>query len=64
VTVWTLFWGTLSAPSGLPAASGRSRFGGSIYSYAGSHGCINLPREKAAELFDLVNVGDKVNIHW
>ena len=49
---------------GLHDASWRSRFGGSIYSYAGSHGCINLPREKAAELFDLVNVGDKVNIHW
>ena len=61
VNYWMPFLGNAY---GLHDASWRSRFGGSIYSYAGSHGCINLPREKAAELFDLVNVGDKVNIHW
>lgn len=48
---------------GLHDASWRSSFGGTIYQYAGSHGCINLPSAKAAELYNIVNVGDKVYVH-
>ena len=35
----------------------RDAFGGHIYYTNGSHGCINLPLEKAAALFDIVYDG-------
>ncbi len=44
-------------------ASWRSRFGGTIYEGNGSHGCVNLPVDKAAELFNLCSVGDVVVVH-
>lgn len=44
-------------------ASWRSSFGGSIYMTNGSHGCVNLPPDKAAELFNLTKVGDVVTVH-
>ena len=34
--------------------TGASKFGGSIYKYAGSHGCINLPPEVAKVVFENV----------
>lgn len=45
-------------------ASWRGSFGGSIYVYNGSHGCVNLPSGKAAELYNLCQVGDVVVVHW
>ena len=33
------------------------------YLSVGSHGCINLPPSKAAELYDMINVGDCVVVH-
>lgn len=33
------------------------------YKSVGSHGCVNLPPDKAAELFNLVKVGDCVIVH-
>ena len=41
----------------------RSRYGGDIYKTNGSHGCINLPQKKAAELFGIISVGDNVVVH-
>jgi lipoprotein-anchoring transpeptidase ErfK/SrfK len=41
----------------------RSSFGGTIYQGNGSHGCINLPSEKASELCELIQVGDVVVVH-
>lgn len=35
----------------------RSAYGGEIYKTSGSHGCINLPLEKAEELFNIVDIG-------
>lgn len=40
---------------GLHDAYWRSRFGGSIYTYSGSHGCINLPKDFAKRLYDSVD---------
>lgn len=48
---------------GLHDASWRSSFGGSIYVYNGSHGCVNLPSSAAAELYELIEVGCPVLIH-
>lgn len=39
---------------GLHDAGWRSSFGGSIYTYSGSHGCINLPKSFAYALYDEV----------
>lgn len=44
-------------------ASWRSSFGGTIYQSNGSHGCINLPVDKAKELYGLCKVGDVVVVH-
>ena len=51
---------------GLHDAWWQDSFGGSLYEDAshGSGGCINLPSDKAAELYDLVRVGDVVVTHW
>lgn len=40
----------------------RSRFGGNIYTYNGSHGCINLPTAFALKLADKITVGNTMVI--
>lgn len=51
---------------GLHDATWRSEdeFGGSTYASEGSHGCVNLPYDKAAELYGLIHLGDAVHIHF
>ncbi|MBP3893409.1 MAG: L,D-transpeptidase/peptidoglycan binding protein [Atopobiaceae bacterium] len=44
-------------------ADWRGSFGGDIYTYSGSHGCVNLPPDKAAELYGMVGVGTVVVVH-
>lgn len=48
---------------GFHDASWRSSFGGEIYKTNGSHGCVNLPKDKAYELYDLIEVGTTVIVH-
>ena len=60
VSYWMPF---LGASYGLHDASWRSNFGGDIYKYSGSHGCVNLPTNKAPELYDMISVGTIVIIH-
>jgi len=48
---------------GLHDATWRGSFGGSIYTYSGSHGCINLPSSFAYSLYDKVYVGLPVIIY-
>lgn len=48
---------------GFHDASWRSSFGGSIYQTDGSHGCVNLPKEAAYSLYDMVSVGTAVVVH-
>ena len=38
-------------------------FGGNIYTYYGSHGCIRMSYESADVLYDLAQIGDVVVIH-
>ncbi|MDO5133710.1 MAG: L,D-transpeptidase, partial [Eubacteriales bacterium] len=45
------YWMPFYAECGFHDAWWRTAFGGSIYTYDGSHGCINLPVEGAEELF-------------
>ncbi len=39
---------------GIHDASWRSAFGGSYYKTQGSHGCVNVPREAALELYGMI----------
>lgn len=51
------YWMPFNGGIGLHDADWRSKFGGTIYQYSGSHGCINLPPAKASALYDLVYTG-------
>ena len=48
---------------GFHDAGWQSSFGGNRYTYAGSHGCVNLPPAKAKELHELLKVGDPVIVY-
>ena len=49
------YWMPFNGGIGLHDASWRSSFGGKIYIYSGSHGCINLPGKKAAKIYEMIN---------
>lgn len=58
------YWfGVVGSRIGLHSAQWRSQFGGSIYTYYGSHGCINISEAKAEEIYPLIDVGLPVVIH-
>ena len=62
VTYWMPFEGNAI---GLHDADWQPGFGGTMYADGyGSHGCVNLPPYKAAELYDIVEPGDVVSCHW
>lgn len=49
------YWMPFNGGIGLHDATWRKTFGGDIYITKGSHGCINLPYEKAGELYNIIN---------
>ena len=59
VTYWMPFNGGV----GFHDASWRSSFGGTIYQYNGSHGCINMPYEKAKTLYNNISTGYYVVVY-
>ena len=62
VTYWMPFVGN---SVGLHDASWQSSFGGTRYKDgAGSHGCVNLPTSKAADLYSIIELSDVVVVHW
>ena len=58
------YWMPFNRGIGLHDANWRREFGDDIYTYYGSHGCVNLPVDKAAELFELVEEGMPVVCYW
>ncbi len=61
--VWVDYWMRFTDSNiGLHDATWRTaeEFGGDTYVNHGSHGCVNLPHDFAAELFNKVNIGTKV----
>lgn len=46
------FWMPFNGGIGLHDATWRSSFGGNIYTYDGSHGCINLPYDVAKTIYE------------
>lgn len=59
VSYWIAFKG---AAFGFHDASWRSSFGGNIYKYAGSHGCVNMPYSKVRQLYNMIDIGTPVYI--
>lgn len=57
------YWMPFNGGIGFHDASWRSKFGGTIYQSGGSHGCVNLPVEKAKALYGLVYQGIPVICH-
>lgn len=57
------YWMPFYEGQGLHDADWRGAFGGSIYQYDGSHGCINLPPWAAAELYNAIEPGTAIIIY-
>lgn len=57
------FWMPVYKGVGIHDASWRDEFGGDIYLDEGSHGCINIPSDKAEELYGYIEVGTPVVIY-
>lgn len=57
------YWMPFNGGIGLHDASWRSKFGGDIYVRGGSHGCINLPKNKAGELYNRIPIGCPIVVH-
>lgn len=49
---------------GFHDATWQPYFGGDLYLYNGSHGCINMPLDGAAALYSLISVGTPVVMHY
>lgn len=58
------YWMPVYGGIGIHDASWRDEFGGQIYMKSGSHGCINTPLERMADLFEMVEKGTPVVIHY
>ncbi len=48
---------------GFHDATWQSSFGGSRYKTRGSHGCVNMPYDKASQLFGMLSSGTPVIVH-
>ncbi len=60
VTYWMPFNGNI----GLHDATWRYEFGGDIYLYSGSHGCINLPYSVAETIYENTYIGYIVVLYY
>lgn len=59
------YWMPFNGGYGLHDADGwRSAYGGNIYFYSGSHGCINLPESFAKKLYETFDVGTPVLVYF
>ncbi len=57
VDYWMPFYGGVGIHD---ADSWRSVYGGTIYQYGGSHGCINTPSAQAAVIYENIDIGTPV----
>ena len=60
VSYWMPFYGNY----GMHDATWRTEFGGDIYLTNGSHGCINLPLDSAAVIYNYVKTGFPVICYY
>ena len=59
VNYWMPFYGGY----GLHDGTWHSTFGGTVYYYEGSHGCVNMPLGAAATVYENISIGTKVIIY-
>ena len=57
------YWMPFHYGYGLHDATWRGSFGGDIYLYDGSHGCVNLPLNAAGTIYNNAPVGTKVILY-
>lgn len=57
------YWMVFTFDIGFHDADWQYAFGEDMYEYNGSHGCVNLPVDAAAELYDLVYPGMPVFVY-
>ena len=60
---WVSYWMPFYGGYGLHDATWRDEFGGDIYLYEGSHGCVNLPLEAAGIIYNNAPIGTRVIIY-
>ena len=58
------YWMPFNGAVGFHDAWWRSAFGGEIYLWDGSHGCVNMPVDKAAEAFDLITMEMPIVVYY
>ena len=58
------FWMPFYEGQGLHDATWRGSFGGGIYKYDGSHGCINLPYWAAETIYNNISPGVPIVIYY
>lgn len=58
------FWMPFNWDIGLHDATWRGDFGGTIYQYDGSHGCVNLPYDIAETIFNNIEAGTAVICYY
>ncbi len=57
------YWMPFVLGQGLHDLASRSAFGGEIYKTNGSHGCVNLPLDQAAYIYDHIEEGYPILIY-
>ena len=57
------YWMPFNGGIGLHDADWRSSFGGDIYVYNGSHGCVNMPPKYAKKLYNSIGAGTVVIVY-
>jgi lipoprotein-anchoring transpeptidase ErfK/SrfK len=58
------YWMPFNGGIGFHDATWQSSFGGDRYKSHGSHGCVNMPKEKAGKLYELISAGIPVVCHY
>ncbi len=58
------YWMPFNGGIGMHDASWQSSFGGSRYKTHGSHGCVNMPLEKAKQIYGYIDAGTVVICHY
>lgn len=57
------YWMPFNGGIGLHDATWRGSFGGDIWYYDGSHGCVNLPYDAAKKIYKYVDTGTPVLVY-
>ncbi len=57
------YWMAFNEDVGIHDLSSRTDFGGDIYLYGGSHGCVNTPYDQVQLIYSIVSVGTPVVVY-